>query len=391
MEALRNPYSPGAGTPPPALVGRDTEIANFEVAVERLALGRADRSQMLIGLRGVGKTVLLREFSNTAARRGWVCQHLECVEDTNLAQAAANLSRTAILDLSAGKRMAEWGSRALGVLKSFQLAWEIPSGGSVTLGFDPDPMPGRADSGDFGRDLTDLFRAVSQLAKERETGVLLAIDEIQHLHAERLTPLLVALHEISQLQLPLVVAGAGLPSLFGLLGEARSYAERLFAFSSIDRLNRESAIEALEAPALGEGVEWEDAALHELVEATAGYPYFLQEFGKQAWRVAPGPARITRADVLTAVPLAMEELDKGFFNVRIDRATKAERDYLVAMSSLGADRCRSSDVAKRLGRTTRQVSPIRDSLIKRGLCFAPAHDVIAFTVPMFDEFLKRRF
>ena len=346
---------------------------------------------MLIGLRGVGKTVLLREFNTTAAQRGWACQHFECTEDTNLVQTAANLARTAILDLSAGKRLAEWGSRALSVLKSFQLAWEIPSGGSVTLGFDPDPLPGRADSGDLGRDITDLFRAVGQLAKERETGVLFALDEIQHLPAEQLTPLLVALHEISQLQLPLLVAGAGLPSLLGLLGEARSYAERLFTFSSIDGLDHESAIEALAAPAAREGVKWEDAALLEIIDATAGYPYFLQEFGKQSWRMAPGPDRIMRDDVLTAIPLATEELDKGFFSVRIDRATRAERDYLVAMASLGSDQCRSGDVAKQLGRTTQQVSSIRDSLIKRGLCFSPAHDVIAFTVPMFNEFLQRRF
>ena len=390
MEAYRNPYSPGAGSPPPALAGRDTEISEFEVTVERLARGRSDRSQMLVGLRGVGKTVLLREFSTIANQRGWVCQHFECVEDTDLAQTAATLARTAILDISLGKRLAERGSRALGILKSFQLAWEVPGGGSVTLGFDPDPVPGRADSGDLGRDLADLFRVVGQLAEEHGTGVLFAIDEIQYLPAARLTPLLMALHEVSQLQLPLLVAGAGLPSLLGLLGEARSYAERLFVFSSIGSLEREAAVEALASPATEEGVEWDMPALDEVINATSGYPYFLQEFGKQAWRMAPGPDRITRQDVLTSVPLATDELDHGFFSVRIDRTTRTERDYLSAMASLGAEHCRSSDVAKELGKTTRQLSPIRDSLIKRGLCFSPAHDVIAFTVPMFDDFIKRK-
>lgn len=390
MEAHRNPYSPGAGSPPPALAGRDNEISEFDVTVQRLDRGRAGRSQMLVGLRGVGKTVLLREFNAIAAQRGWVCQHYECDEGTDLAQAAARLARTAILDLSPGKRLAEWGASALGVLKSFQLAWEVPGGGAVTLGFEPDPVPGRADSGDLGRDLADLFRVVGQLAQDQRTGVLFAIDEIQYLPAARLTPLLMALHEVSQLQLPLIVAGAGLPSLLGLLGEARSYAERLFVFSPIESLNREAAFEALASPAEEENVEWETSALEEVLDATSGYPYFLQEFGMQAWRMAPGPDRITRQDVITAVPLAKEQLDQGFFAVRFDRTTRAEREYLAAMASLGAQDCRSSEVARALGKTTRQVSTIRDSLIKRGLCFSPAHDVIAFTVPMFNEFLKRR-
>ena len=389
MDAYRNPYNPGAGTPPPALAGRDSEISEFEVTVQRLARGRSDRSQILVGLRGVGKTVLLREFGAIANKQGWVCQHFECVEDTDLARTAATLARTTILDLSPGKRLAVWGSRALGVLKSFQLAWEIPGGGAATLGFDPDPVPGRADSGDLGRDLTDLFRVVGQLAQENGTGVLFAIDEIQYLPAARLTPLLMALHEISQLQLPLLVAGAGLPSLIGLLGEARSYAERLFVFSSMGSLDRESAFEALASPAAEEGVEWEATALQEVLDATSGYPYFLQEFGRQAWRMAPGPDRIALRDVLAAVPLAKERLDQGFFSVRIDRTTRAEREYLLAMASFGPGECRSSDVAGALGKTTRQVSTIRDSLIKRGLCFSPAHDVIAFTVPMFNDFINR--
>lgn len=390
MESHRNPYSPGAGTPPPALAGRNGEISEFEVAVQRLERGRPDRSQMLVGLRGVGKTVLLREFSAIASRRGWVCQHFECAEDTDLARTAATLARAAILDLSPGKRLAEWGSRSLGVLKSFQLAWEIPGGGAVTLGFDPEPVPGRADSGDLGRDLADLFRVVGQLAQESGTGVLFSIDEVQYLPAARLTPLLMALHEVSQLQLPLLVAGAGLPSLLGLLGDARSYAERMFVFSSIESLDREAAFEALASPAAEESVQWEMPALKEVLDATSGYPYFLQEFGSQAWRMAPGPDRITRQDVMAAAPLARERLDQGFFNVRIDRTTRTEREYLLAMASFEAGECRSSDVAGALGKTTQQVSAIRDSLIKRGLCFSPAHDVIAFTVPMFNDFINRK-
>ena len=302
LDPLVNPYSPGAGSPPPALVGRDVEREEFDVAAQRLLRGRSDRSRLLVGLRGVGKTVLLREFGRIGQRRGWRNHHLECVEETDFVQAAAQLARAAILDLSVGTRLNEIGSRALGVLKAFQLTWEIPGGGTASTGFDSDPIPGRADSGDLDRDLTDLLREVGHLAQSKDTGVLFTIDEIQYISASRLRPLLLGLHEMSQLQLPLLVAGAGLPSVRGLLGEARTYAERLFTFVSMDSLSRETASEALVQPAASEGVRWEGAALEEVFGATHGYPYFLQEFGKQAWRVAEGPDRITREDVLHAMP-----------------------------------------------------------------------------------------
>ena len=390
LDPLTNPYSPGAGSPPPALVGRDVEREEFDVAAQRLLLGRSDRSQLLVGLRGVGKTVLLREFGRIGQRRGWRNHHLECVEETDFVQAAAQLARAAILDLSVGTRLSEFGSRALGVLKAFQMTWEIPGGGTASMGFDSDPIPGRADSGDLDRDLTDLLREVGHLARSKDTGVLFTIDEIQYISASRLRPLLLGLHEMSQLQLPLLVAGAGLPSVRGLLGEARTYAERLFTFVSMDSLSRETASEALVQPAAREGVRWEGAALEDVFGATHGYPYFLQEFGKQAWRVAEGPDRITREDVLQAMPRVVHELDEGFFSVRVGRTTKAEREYLRAMASLGRGPYRSGAVARVLHRSTQQVSTLRDSLIKRGLCFAPEHDRIDFTVPRFDEFVRRR-
>ena len=392
LDALSNPYSPGAGIPPPALVGRDAEIYDFDLAAQRMLLGRSDRSQMLVGLRGVGKTVLLRRFGRIAVGRGWRSQHLECVEDIDFVRAAAQLARTVILDLSVARRarFAEWASRAVGVLKSFQITWEIPGGGSLVVGADAEPIPGRADSGDLGRDLTDLFRSVGQLAESNETGVLFTIDEIQYLPAARLTPLLLALHEISQLQLPLLVAGAGLPSVRGLLGEARTYAERLFTFVSMGSLSREAAGEALVRPAAREGIRWEQAAIDEVLCLSAGYPYFIQEFGKQTWRVAAGTDRITRPDVLTAVPIVKEALDEGFFSIRFERATKVQRAYVSAMASLGPGPYRSGAVAEFMGRTTQQVSTVRDSLIKRGVCFAPARGVIEFTVPMFDDYVRRR-
>ena len=387
MDPVTNPYSPGAGKRPPTLVGRDDEIAAFDVAVQRLALGRSDRSQMLTGLRGVGKTVLLREFRDVAAARGWVCQHVEATEDGRFVHQIAAAIQGALLDLTPSRRLSQVASHVLGVLKSFQLSWDIPEAGTLTVGIDP--VGGRADSRILQRDLTDLLREVAQHARDRRKGVLLTIDEIQHLPKDHLRPLVVGLHEISQLDLPLLVVGAGLPSILGMLGEARTYAERLFGFTEINSLDADAAARALAEPAAAEGVAWDEPAIAEVFSRTSGYPYFLQEFGRQAWRMAEAPGRITRQDVLVAVPFARTELDAGFFRVRMDRATDAQRAYLSAMAAMGPGPHRSGAVAAALGRRTTQVGPVRHSLIRQGLCYSPRHDVIAFTVPMFDDFVRR--
>lgn len=387
MDSVRNPYSPGAGAPPPALVGRGEEIEEFDVAVQRLGLGRPARSVLLTGLRGVGKTVLLREFGRIAAGHGWIHQSLEAGEKLDFVASAATLARKALLRLSAGRRVADLARRAFGTLGSFQLRWQPDSGG-LTLGIDA--LPGRADSGDLEEDLADLFGAIGEAARERGTGVLFTIDEIQYLSKDSLAALIVALHRTNQEQLPLMAAGAGLPSVPALAGEAKSYAERLFAFREINSLDAEEAAQALAAPAEAEGVRWQPDALDVVFAVTKGYPYFLQEFGKQSWDVAAGPATITRGDVEAAVPIAKEELDTGFFRVRLDRSTPGERAYLSAMASLGAGPYRSADVAAVMGRTTPGVGSLRDALIKRGLCHAPRRGVVAFTVPMFDDFVRRR-
>ncbi|MXZ29652.1 MAG: ATP-binding protein [Acidimicrobiia bacterium] len=388
MDPVANPYSPGAGKRPPALVGREAEIAAFDVAVRRLALGRSDRSQVLTGLRGVGKTVLLREFRDIAAGRGWACQHIEIGEGDNFVAQIAAAARGALLDLSPTRRLAQAASRVLGILKSFQLSWDIPAAGTLTLKVDP--VSGSADSGILQRDLTDLLRAVAEHAGERDKGVVLTIDEIQHLPRDHLRPLVIALHEVGQAELPLLVAGAGLPSILGLLGEARTYAERLFGFVEINSLDEEAAARALAEPAAAEGVTWGDAALEEVLRRTSGYPYFLQEFGRQVWRMAEGPDRISRGDVLEAAPIAIAELDAGFFRVRMDRTTDTQRAYLSAMAAMGPGPYRSGDIAKALGRKTTQLAPVRQALIARGLCYSPRHDVLAFTVPAFDDFIRRR-
>lgn len=387
MDPVRNPYSPGAGSPPPALVGRDSEQEQFDIAVQRLALGRPARSLMLTGLRGVGKTVLLHEFGKIARGHEWIHQHIEAAEDTRFLEAVAMLTRRTLLQLSAGQRLADRGRRALGVLKSFQLRWNLPDGGSIDVAIDP--VPGRADSGALEDDLADLFLEVAQAAKDRQVGVLFTVDEIQYLAREHLAALIVGLHRISQEQLPLMVAGAGLPSLPALAGEAKSYAERLFTFPVIGSLDQSEAKAALSTPAQDEGVRWADEALSRVIEETEGYPYFLQEFGKQAWDVAQDARSIGKDDVEAAIPIAVDELDTGFFRVRFDRATDAERAYLRAMADLGAGPYSSGEVAATMGRKTPQVGPVRDALIKRGLCYAPRHGIIAFTVPMFDQFVRR--
>ena len=342
---------------------------------------------MLTGLRGVGKTVLLREFREIATGHGWVSQSLEASEDSPFVRQIAAAAQGALLDLTPGRRLSQMASRVLGVLKSFQLSWDIPEAGTLTLGVDP--VDGRADSRVLQRDLTDLLREVAQHARDRDKGVVITIDEIQHLPKQLLRPLIVGLHEISQADLPLLVVGAGLPSILGLLGEARTYAERLFTFVDINSLDDESGARALVEPAAAEGVSWGDGAIEEVLSLTEGYPYFLQEFGRQAWRMAEGPDRISRQDVLDAAPLARAELDTGFFRVRMDRTTDAQRAYLTAMAAMGPGPHRSGDVAQALGKKTTQVGPVRHSLIQRGLCYSPRHDVIAFTVPMFDEFIRR--
>ncbi len=386
MDPVRNPYHPGAGSRPPFLVGRDGELASFDTAVQRLAIGKPAKSQLLTGLRGVGKTVLLREFAEIARGHGWVTEHIEATEDLDFVYAVSSVARKALLRMRARDRLRDRAHRALSVLSAFRVRWKLP-GADLELSIDP--LGGLADSGMLDSDLGDLFAEIAAVAQADGIGVLITIDEMQYLDRSNLGALIVALHRISQENLPLLVAGAGLPSLPGLAGEAKSYAERLFEFSPIELLTAVDAAAALRDPATEEGVAWADAAIDQVLAATHGYPYFLQEFGKQAWDVAVGPDSITAADVATAVPIAVEELDSGFFRARFDRASDSERAYIAAMASLGAGPCAVADVSVALHKTTSQLGPVRDGLVRRGLCYSPRWGQIAFTVPMFDEFVRR--
>jgi hypothetical protein len=385
VDPVRNPYSPGAGTRPPALVGRDREIEAMDVALQRLLLGRDGRSQMLTGLRGVGKTVLLNEFEQIAGGRGFVSQHIEVAEDGRLAGRLVAAFRTLLLSLDARRRIGTRLRRALGVLKAFSLA--IPDGPDIRI--DVDAVLGPADSGDLATDLAGLFVELGEVARDHEMGLFLTIDELHYVDEATLAALVVGLHRASQLRLPVAVAGAGLPSLAALTGEAKSYAERMFTFSRVDSLPPALAREALETPARDEGVVWASAALDHVVGLTQGYPYFLQAFGKEAWDVAIGPERITAEELERSIPPAMAELDDGFFLVRVGRTSDQERRYLRAMAELGPGPVRSGAVAAVLGRPARALGPVRDALIRRALCYSPRWGEIAFTVPMFDDFLRR--
>jgi hypothetical protein len=388
VDRVRNPFNPGAGSKPPLLVGRDAQLDAMSVAVQRMALGRFERSMLLKGLRGVGKTVLLNEFALIAEGHGWIAAHLEATEDVHVATAMATLARRVLLELSLRERVRERARRALGVVRSF-VKIHVPAGDAGMITIDFEEQPGRADSGLLDGDLSGLFIELGETARDAGTGVLLNLDEMQYLGRTELAALIVGLHRVSQRALPVLVAGAGLPSLPGLAGEARSYAERLFSYVDIGSLSEADARLALVGPVENEGASWDEDAVLRVLDNTEGYPYFLQEFGKQAWNVSPGPV-ITLPDVEAAAALAQDDLDRGFFRARIDRTTDAERDYLRAMAGLGGPGpYRSGEVSRSMGRNTNQTGPVRDSLIKRGLVFAPRHGELEFTVPMFDSFIRR--
>jgi hypothetical protein len=340
---------------------------------------------MLTGLRGVGKTVLLNEFEDLAGGRGFFHEHIEVSEDGSLAPLLASALRRVLLAMDAKKRIGEAVRRALGVLKAFSL--RIPNGPELSI--DVDAVAGPADSGDLATDLAGLFVELGEVARAHDTGVFLTIDELHYVDVRTMTALIVGLHRASQLTLPITIAGAGLPTLVTVTGEAKTYAERMFVFPQIGSLTREQAIEALQTPVADENVAWSDDALARVLDMTDCFPYFLQQFGQQAWDIADGPRLITLADVERSIPVVTAQLDDGFFRVRTRSTSDGERSYMRAMAELGPGPVRTSEVAAALGKKPNGVGPVRDALIKRALCYSPRYGEIAFTVPLFDEYMKR--
>lgn len=383
MDPVANPFSPGAGTSPPAFVGRDELVSGYQVALRRTISGRPGKSLMPIGLRGVGKTVLLNRFDQMAQEEGLVSAFIEAPETGDFEHLLAARLRSVLLELDRGSVSAAV-KRALGTLKSF--SYNLPDGTSIALSVDA--IAGSADSGVLAEDTTDLLVAAGEAAKDRGRGFLIAIDEVQYLVADELAALITAVHRTVQLGLPVLLVGAGLPQLPGLAGNAKSYAERLFDFPEIGSLGENDARAVLATPAAEQGVEFSGDALDSLLSFTQGYPYFLQEWGYHVWNAAP-ESPITLDDVNLAARDVQRRLDENFFRVRMDRLTPAEKRYLSAMAELGPGPHRSGDVAAKLGVKVESVAPRRSSLIQKGMVYSPAHGDTAFTVPMFDDFLRR--
>lgn len=387
MSPVDNPFAPGAGSPPPELAGRDAVRKQMTVCLQRLRKGRPAKSMMLVGLRGSGKTVLLDQMMKDAQADGVMTIRIEAPEGRSLPAMLAPQLRLGLLKLSkvaAAKDIAVRGLRALaGFASKLKVSYN-----DIEVGLDYEPEPGLADNGDLEGDLTALLEQVGHAAAAANTLLAIYIDELQYVEESQMTALISALHRCAQLQLPVTVIGAGLPQLRGRMGDAKSYAERLFEFPSIGPLLPAEAREAIEKPVQAEGVCIDADAVDLIISYTRGYPYFLQEWGKHAWDIATH-SPITKADVAEASTQAIAALDESFFRVRFDRLTPTEKRYLRAMAKLGAGPHRSGDIAAVLNRDSTSLAPIRSNLIVKGMIWSPTHGDTAFTVPLFDEFMQR--
>jgi len=384
MDPLRNPFSPGAGAPPPELAGRDEILEAARIALHRIRAGRSEKSQMLLGLRGVGKTVLLNKIGEMAEEIGYQVVMLEAPEGQRLAEYLAPALKSTLMRLDRVEKAKASVSRAVGALRGFASAFRV-SIGEFRIEVSE---PLLADSGNLEVDLPALFLTVGQAAKAADSSVAILVDEVQYPSEADLRALMVAFHAIALKGLPVVMFGAGLTQVAALSGEAKSYAERLFDFPSVGPLGANAARQAIEQPIRSEGAQISPGALERIIALTKGYPHFLQEWGKRTWNVA-GQSPITEGDVAAASRSATAALDRSFFRVRFDRLTPREQNYLRAMADLGASPHRSGAIADALGRAVESTGPLRSGLIRKGMVWSPAHGETAFTVPLFDEFMRR--
>ncbi len=387
MDPISNPYAPGAGTPPPELAGRDDVRETVRIAIERIRKGLPAKSILMVGLRGVGKTVLLDQMREDAEAAGIHTIRIEAPEGRSLPALIAPQLRIALLRLSRNAKAKDLAQRGLRALAGFASALKVKYS-DIEVGLDYKPEPGLADNGDLEHDLQDLLEAAGRAAQRGGTALILFIDELQYVAEDQLAALITALHRAAQRKLPVAVVGAGLPQLAGRMGKAKSYAERLFEFPQIGPLNETAARTAIAKPAAAQKVKVDDAALELIFKKTHGYAYFLQEWGKHAWDAA-NRSPITRKDVDVASKSAVAALDESFFRVRFDRLTPAEKRYLRAMAELGPGPHRSGDIADELKREVTKLGPTRNQLIGKGMVWSPTHGDTAFTVPLFDEFMHR--
>lgn len=387
MDPIKNPFSPGAGSPPPELVGREAVLMQGNILFARVKQQRAEKSLLLTGLRGVGKTVLIVELERLAEQIGYKTILIEAYEGKSLGTLLIPPLRQLLYKLDRLSGLGDKVRRGLAVLKSFINAITVKVG-DIEVGLDIEPERGTADSGDLSSDLPNLFAAVAEAAEEKQTAIAILIDEIQYLNADELSALIMAMHKMQQRRLPLVLIGAGLPILPALAGESKTYAERLFQFPDIGPLSATDSAKALQEPVKKYGVKFTKEALEEIFRLTKGYPYFIQEWGYQSWNHATSTP-ITLQNVKDSTIDVVHRLDENFFRVRFDRLTMNEQKFLRAMAELGPGLQRTSDIAKKLGTKIHQIGPVRAKLIKKGMIFSPAHGEMMFTVPLFDEFMKR--
>lgn len=387
MDPVTNPFAPGAGTPPPELAGRDDLLESVRVRIERVRRGFPTKSVLMVGLRGVGKTVLLDRMREDAEAAGIQTLRVEAPEHRSLPAILAPQLRQALLRLSRNEQAKDLAQRALRGLAGFAKALKVKYK-DIEVGFDFDPEPGLADNGDLEHDLQALLEAAGAAAQKASTALVMFVDEMQYVQEEELAALITSLHRTAQRRLPVALVGAGLPQLPGRMGQAKSYAERLFDFPEVGPLPAADAKLAIAKPAKEQGVEVNEDALNQIVQETRGYPYFVQEWGKHTWETAAA-SPITLKDVVNASKAAVATLDESFFRVRFDRLTPAEKRYLRAMAQLGPGPHRSGDIAEQLGREVTSLGPTRSQLIAKGMIWAPQHGDTAFTVPLFDEFMRR--
>lgn len=387
MNPLNNPFSPGAGNQPPELAGRGDLLRQVEILLARIKAGRSEQSMFMVGLRGVGKTVLLNRVREIAQSQGYQALLIEAHENKTLPQLLAPPLRQTLFALDRMQNVSQKVKRGLRVLRSFIGAIKVKLG-DAEFGLDIDPETGAADSGDLEADLAELFVAVGEAAAERGTAVAIIVDEMQYMTEVEMSALIMAIHRVSQRSLPLVLIGAGLPQLVGLAGKSKSYAERLFTYPEIGALSTVDAAQALQGPVASQGVAFTPEALAEVHRVTQGYPYFLQEWGYQSWNLAEH-SPIDLPLIRQTTVASTQRLDQSFFRVRFDRLTPREKDYLCALAEMGAGNQRSGGVAERLGVKVQTIAPLRSSLIKKGMIYSPAHGDTAFTVPLFDQFMLR--
>ena len=386
MDRRNNPYAPGAGLQPPELAGRDRLIEDASIDMDRLLGKRPTKGMMLLGLRGVGKTVLLNRLHGIAQGKGIHTGKIEAPEGGALPQLLVPELRRILYALDLQAAAGHQLRRAVGALRNFVSAFKVKTG---DLEFGIEPTPGQADTGNIEQDLPDLIVAVAEAARQRNSAIALFVDEVQYLSPPELAALVVACHEVAQRNLPFMLIGAGLPQIAALAGNAKSYAERLFNYPQMGPLEPAAAQAALVHPAEHEGIKFQNAAVEEILRATQCYPYFLQEWGFHVWNAAE-KSPIRSADVERVTPDIVAHLDANFFRVRFDRLTALQQKYLRAMAELGPGPHKTGDIASMLGVDTTTVSPVRQQLIDKGMIWSQRYGETAFSVPMFDAFMKRQ-